>query len=74
MEHVPENRLREAAEKDLRLLAPELDHVEKCEDCLTTFSKIILQVARESAQTKAKPKIVRRILHRHPRLGSEADG
>jgi hypothetical protein len=57
-EHVPEIRLREAAARDLRLSAQELDHLEKCENCLTAFSKIILQVAREAAQTKTKPKIV----------------
>ena len=60
MEHVAENRLRLAANRDVRLLAQELDHLEKCSECLKAFSRTILQSARTAAKRKSQLKTISR--------------
>lgn len=52
--HVAPKRLGEIASKDLRLTEAELSHLEKCEECVDVYAKLILQAARGRAKGKQK--------------------
>jgi hypothetical protein len=58
MEHLSPKTLKNLVERNTRPSTDELDHMETCEECLTAFSKMILQVARDSARKKSKMKAV----------------
>jgi hypothetical protein len=45
-EHLAEKRLSTIVEQQARFAEPELDHIEKCGECLETYARLILQDAR----------------------------
>jgi DNA polymerase III delta prime subunit len=52
--HNKAKRLLEIADKETRLTESELDHLEKCSECLALYAKSILEVARTRAKDKLK--------------------
>ena len=53
-EHIVKARLLEIAAKEIRFAKPEFDHIQKCNECLVTYAKSILEVARTNAKNKSK--------------------
>jgi hypothetical protein len=53
-EHVVKKRLLELAQDTTRLTQDEIQHVDACLECLTTYAKSILQVARQRAKAKCR--------------------
>jgi len=52
MDHIRSVRLFEVAEKDVRLTRVEVEHMEKCDECVNAFAKEILRSARSRARNK----------------------
>ena len=53
-QHIRSKRFLEVADKETRLTEPELNHLQKCSECLAVYAKSILQVARARAKDKRK--------------------
>jgi hypothetical protein len=53
-EHVRSKRLLEVADKETRLTEFEVQHLEKCSDCLAVYAESILEVVWQRARKKRK--------------------
>jgi hypothetical protein len=53
-QHIHKKRILEIADDRSRLSERELDHIEKCSECLALYAKSIIEVARERAKDKGR--------------------
>jgi hypothetical protein len=52
--HVRRRRLLQIADNEARLTELEVQHLEKCSECLAVYAKSILEVVWERAKNKLK--------------------